>query len=66
MDLIRELPYGPAACKRAADEAPKEVEGRVDKDFPDIEVHLLSFPEVKNERAQEARRGIQYDPEPPV
>jgi len=36
-------------------EAAKGVGAQVEKNFPHIDVQLLSFPEVKSERAQEAR-----------
>jgi thermitase len=48
--------YKKGAFKQAKDEAPRKVGARVEKDFPEIEVQHLSLPEVKNEKAQEARQ----------
>ena len=48
--------YKKDASKQAKEEAPKKVGGKVEKDFPEIEVQHVSVPEVKNEKAQEARQ----------
>jgi thermitase len=48
--------YKKGAFKQAKDEAPKKISAKVEKDFPEIEVQHLSLPEVKNEKAQEARQ----------
>ncbi|MDP8973760.1 MAG: hypothetical protein M3N45_11480 [Actinomycetota bacterium] len=38
-----------------AQDAAQEVEGEAKKNFPTIDAQLLSFPDVKNERAEEPR-----------
>ncbi len=48
--------YEKGAPKQAKEEAPKKVGGKVRKYFPTIEVQHLSVPEVKNEKAREARQ----------
>ncbi len=48
--------YKKGASKQAKEEAPKKVGGKVEKDFPTIDVQHLSLPEVKNERSREARQ----------
>lgn len=48
--------YKKEASKRAVKEAPKGVGGQVEKNFPKIKVQLVSFPEIKNEQAREARQ----------
>ncbi len=47
--------YKEGASKKAKEEAPKKVNGKVQKDFPEIDVQLVSVPEVKDEQNQEAR-----------
>jgi thermitase len=47
--------YKKGAFKKAKDEAPKKINGKVEKDFPEIEVQLVSVPEVKDEQDQGAR-----------
>ena len=47
--------YKKGAFEKAKDEAPKKVNGKVEKDFPEIEVQLVSVPEVKDEQDQGAR-----------
>jgi thermitase len=48
--------YKRGTSKEAVDEVSKLVEGQVDKDFPEIEVQLISFPKIKNEQNQEVRQ----------
>lgn len=48
--------YKRDASEQAKDEASKKVSGQLQEDFSEIKVRHLSFPEVKNERAQEARQ----------
>ncbi len=48
--------YKKGAFKKAKDETPKKVGGKVEKDFPEIEGQHVSVPEAKNEQAQEARQ----------
>ena len=56
--------YKRDASEQAKDEAPRKVSGQLEEDFSEIKVQHLSFPEVKNERAQEARqRALQQKKE---
>ncbi len=48
--------YKEGAFEKAKEEAPKKVGGKVEKDFPEMRVQHVSVPEVKNEKAQEARQ----------
>jgi thermitase len=48
--------YDKGAFKKAKKETPKKVGAKVKKDFPEIAVQHLSVPEVKNEKAKEARQ----------
>src|SRR4051812_20746517 len=47
--------YKEGAFEKAKDKAPKQVSGKVEKDFPEIEVQHLSVPEAKKEKDQKAR-----------
>ena len=47
--------YEKGAFKTAKDEAPKKINGKVEKAFPEIGVQLVSIPEVKYEQDQGAR-----------
>ena len=49
--------YKKGASKQAKEEAPKKVGAKVEKDLEEIEVQHISVPEVKNEKAQEARQA---------
>src|SRR3712207_3438464 len=53
--------YEKGASKQAKDEAPKKVGAKVNKDFPEIAVQHVSVPEVKNEKAKEARQKALED-----
>jgi subtilisin family serine protease len=48
--------YEKGAFEKAKEEAPKKVGAKVKKDFPEIAVQHVSVPEVKNEKAKEARQ----------
>lgn len=48
--------YKRGTSKEDKDKASKDAGGETKKDFPEIDVRLFSFKEVKNERAQEARQ----------
>jgi len=47
--------YKKGAFEKAKDEAPKKVNGKVEKDFPEIDVQLVSVPEVKDAHDRGAR-----------
>ena len=54
-DLL--VSYKKGASKQAKEGAPKKVGGKVKKDFSAIDVQHVSVPEVKNEKAREARQA---------
>jgi thermitase len=47
--------YEPEATERDVDEAVQESEARIEEELPGQDTQLLSFPEVQDERSEEAR-----------